>query len=114
MCPASHLHRRLPGTCDPTTGGPPQPSPSLALPAAVGPPALQTLTCGCRFRIYTKAGDNGSSGLFNGQRLPKHDAYFQALGDVDELNSSLGVASEYVQECEPIKGMLAQVGRLRR
>jgi cob(I)alamin adenosyltransferase len=43
-------------------------------------------------KIYTKTGDDGSTGLFGGQRVPKHDARVQAYGTVDELNSVIGLA----------------------
>lgn len=43
-------------------------------------------------RIYTRTGDDGTSGLVDGSRLPKTDALFAAIGDVDELNSVAGVA----------------------
>jgi cob(I)alamin adenosyltransferase len=43
-------------------------------------------------KIYTRTGDDGSSGLVDGSRLPKGDALFAALGDVDELNSMIGLA----------------------
>lgn len=43
-------------------------------------------------KIYTKTGDDGSTGLFGGQRVPKHDARVAAYGTVDELNSAIGVA----------------------
>ncbi len=43
-------------------------------------------------KIYTRTGDDGSSGLVDGSRLPKGDALFAAIGDVDELNSVIGVA----------------------
>ena len=40
--------------------------------------------------VSTKGGDDGSSGLIDGVRLPKSSHIFQVLGDVDELNSWLG------------------------
>lgn len=46
-------------------------------------------------KIYTKTGDKGTSSLYNGKRFPKTEIYFQALGDTDELNASLGLAREY-------------------
>lgn len=42
--------------------------------------------------IYTRTGDAGETGLFGGGRVPKDHARVQAYGDVDELNSVLGVA----------------------
>ena len=43
-------------------------------------------------KIYTKTGDTGDTGLFGGGRVPKSHARVAAYGDVDELNSALGVA----------------------
>lgn len=43
-------------------------------------------------KIYTRTGDDGTSGLVDGSRLPKGDALFTAIGDVDEANSQLGLA----------------------
>jgi len=43
-------------------------------------------------RIYTRTGDLGSTGLFGGGRVPKHHPRVAAYGDVDELNSALGLA----------------------
>lgn len=43
-------------------------------------------------RIYTRTGDDGTSGLVDGSRLPKGDALFAAMGDVDEANSAIGLA----------------------
>jgi len=42
-------------------------------------------------RIYTKTGDAGETGLFDGTRVPKSDPRVDAYGDVDELNAWLGV-----------------------
>jgi len=42
-------------------------------------------------RIVTRTGDQGTTGLADGRRVPKHDARIAALGAVDELNSHLGV-----------------------
>lgn len=43
-------------------------------------------------KIYTRTGDNGSTGLVDGSRRPKHDARIAAYGDVDEANSAIGLA----------------------
>ena len=43
-------------------------------------------------RITTKTGDAGQSGLADGSRRDKTDAIFAVLGDIDELNSAIGVA----------------------
>jgi cob(I)alamin adenosyltransferase len=42
-------------------------------------------------KIYTKTGDKGETGLFGGGRVPKDHARVAAYGDVDELNSAIGV-----------------------
>ncbi len=47
-------------------------------------------------KIYTRRGDDGSTGLFGGPRVRKNDLRVAAYGDVDELNSSLGVAREEI------------------
>jgi cob(I)alamin adenosyltransferase len=44
-------------------------------------------------KIYTKSGDDGSTGLFGGGRVRKSDARIECYGTVDELNASLGVAA---------------------
>jgi cob(I)alamin adenosyltransferase len=45
-----------------------------------------------RVKIYTKTGDAGETGLFDGTRVPKSDPRVAAYGDVDELNAWLGIA----------------------
>jgi cob(I)alamin adenosyltransferase len=44
-------------------------------------------------KIYTRTGDDGSTGLVDGSRRPKYDARMVAIGEVDELNSMLGFAA---------------------
>jgi cob(I)alamin adenosyltransferase len=41
-------------------------------------------------KIYTKAGDDGSTGLIGGQRVRKSDVRIDCVGAVDEVNASLG------------------------
>lgn len=43
-------------------------------------------------RIYTRTGDDGSTGLVDGSRLAKHAARMEAIGAVDEANSAIGLA----------------------
>jgi len=43
-------------------------------------------------KIYTRTGDAGETGLVDGSRLPKSAPRLAAIGDVDELNSAIGVA----------------------
>ncbi len=43
-------------------------------------------------KIYTRTGDDGSTGLVDGSRVSKADARMAAIGDVDEANSALGLA----------------------
>jgi cob(I)alamin adenosyltransferase len=42
-------------------------------------------------RIYTRTGDDGTTGLGDGSRVPKDSARVEAYGTVDELNSVIGV-----------------------
>ena len=42
-------------------------------------------------KIYTRTGDDGTTGLGDGTRVPKDSARVEAYGTVDELNSSIGV-----------------------
>src|SRR6185312_1901633 len=42
-------------------------------------------------KIYTRTGDDGTTGLGDGTRVPKDGARLEAYGSVDELNSTVGV-----------------------
>lgn len=48
-------------------------------------------------KLYTRTGDDGTTGLFGGDRVPKDDPRVAAYGDVDELNAALGVAAAIAQ-----------------
>jgi cob(I)alamin adenosyltransferase len=43
-------------------------------------------------KLYTKTGDDGTTGLFGGGRVPKASARVEAYGTVDETNATIGVA----------------------
>lgn len=48
--------------------------------------------------IYTRRGDDGSTGLFGGGRVPKNHLRVSACGAVDELNATVGLAVVAVRE----------------
>ena len=59
-------------------------------------------------KIYTKTGDDGTTGLFGGARVKKASSRVEAYGTVDELNATLGVAR--ATGLDPFaEGVLAQV-----
>jgi cob(I)alamin adenosyltransferase len=66
--------------------------------------------------IYTRGGDKGTSSLYNGTRVEKTNEIFDALGNLDELNASLGVALNFVRidalkfEIENIQCRLLDIG----
>jgi len=47
------------------------------------------------FKIYTKTGDDGTTGLVGGTRVKKYDARLEAYGTVDELNAAIGLLRSY-------------------
>ena len=67
-------------------------------------------------KIYTRAGDDGSTGILGPGRIPKSDPRIEAYGSVDELNAQLGVAraadaSHWIAlDLEPIQRQLFQLG----
>jgi len=67
-------------------------------------------------RIYTRTGDDGTTGLGTGQRVPKTDLRIEACGAVDELNAQLGVvlasapAADLVEPLRRIQNELFHLG----
>ncbi len=49
-------------------------------------------------KIYTKTGDDGSTGLFGNKRVRKDDLRIEAYGSVDELNATIGVVLAYLPD----------------
>ena len=52
-------------------------------------------------KIYTKTGDDGTTGLGNGERRKKYDLRVAAYGSVDEANAAIGMARLYTKEDNP-------------
>jgi cob(I)alamin adenosyltransferase len=48
------------------------------------------------FKIYTKTGDTGETGLYGGARVPKFHPRVEAYGTVDELNSYIGLVRDLI------------------
>ena len=49
-------------------------------------------------KIYTRTGDDGTTGMADGSRIEKDDLLVQAIGEVDELNSQLAVLACHATE----------------
>ncbi|MGQ4809744.1 Cobalamin adenosyltransferase [Candidatus Entotheonellaceae bacterium PAL068K] len=62
-------------------------------------------------KIYTKTGDCGDTGLFDGSRVSKDSPRVAAYGDVDELNAVLGLALAFIRNDEELRACLLQVQR---
>jgi cob(I)alamin adenosyltransferase len=68
-------------------------------------------------KIYTRTGDQGTTGLVDGSRVSKADVLMAAIGDVDEANSAIGIAilaldaeSETAQMLSRIQNELFDLG----
>lgn len=59
-------------------------------------------------KIYTKKGDNGTTQLIGGTRVPKFDARIEAYGTVDELNAYLGLIRDLIEK-EPTTTQIIEI-----
>src|SRR5438105_2712329 len=61
-------------------------------------------------KIYTKTGDDGTTGLVGGSRVHKDALRIEAYGDVDELNAALGVVLAHLpRAAQAARGWLETV-----
>jgi cob(I)alamin adenosyltransferase len=59
-------------------------------------------------KIYTKTGDDGTTSLFGGQRIPKSHFRIEAYGTVDELNAHIGMLRDQAVN-KPIADILIEI-----
>jgi cob(I)alamin adenosyltransferase len=64
------------------------------------------------FKIYTKTGDDGTTGLYGGARLPKYDLRIESYGTMDELNSYLGLIRDQPLDQQNITTLIEIQDRL--
>lgn len=60
-------------------------------------------------RIYTKTGDDGTTGLVRGPRRPKYDLRVEAYGTVDEANAAVGMARLHTSSMPKIDMLLSRI-----
>lgn len=60
------------------------------------------------FKIYTKTGDDGTTGLVGGSRVKKYDLRLESYGTIDELNAQIGIIRSFEMENE-LKEILIKI-----
>ncbi|MDP2119604.1 MAG: cob(I)yrinic acid a,c-diamide adenosyltransferase [Hoeflea sp.] len=60
-------------------------------------------------KIYTRTGDDGTTGLASGDRRPKYDLRVEAYGTVDETNAVIGLARLHTAAMPALDGMLMRI-----
>ncbi|MBL9069626.1 MAG: cob(I)yrinic acid a,c-diamide adenosyltransferase [Sphingopyxis sp.] len=60
-------------------------------------------------KIYTRTGDDGTTGLVDGSRVAKSDPLMAAIGDVDEANSAVGLAAAALADGNEHGRMLVRI-----
>ena len=58
--------------------------------------------------LYTRTGDDGTTGVIGGGRIEKDSDRMHAVGDVDELNAALGMAKD--ETLQPLQAILFELG----
>ena len=64
-------------------------------------------------KIYTRTGDDGTTSLVGGRRVSKHARRPSAFGEVDELNSVLGLARLHCQDSDHPQALDRQISRIQ-
>jgi len=60
-------------------------------------------------KIYTRTGDDGTTGLGTGERVPKHDLRVEAYGTVDEANATLGLVRLHLASEPELDAILVRI-----
>ena len=60
-------------------------------------------------KIYTRTGDNGTTGLVAGPRRKKHDLRVESYGEVDEANSCIGLVRQHLAGQPDLDAMLMRI-----
>lgn len=60
-------------------------------------------------KIYTRTGDDGTTGLVSGERRPKFDLRIEAYGTVDETNAVVGTARLHTADMPELDAMLMRI-----
>jgi cob(I)alamin adenosyltransferase len=60
-------------------------------------------------KIYTRTGDDGTTGLVAGPRRKKHDLRVESYGEVDEANSCIGLVRQHLADFPALDRMLMRI-----
>ncbi|WP_394691721.1 cob(I)yrinic acid a,c-diamide adenosyltransferase [Hoeflea sp.] len=60
-------------------------------------------------KIYTRTGDDGTTGLVAGERRPKYDLRIEAYGTIDETNAVIGMARLHTGSMKELDAMLMRI-----
>lgn len=64
-------------------------------------------------KIYTRTGDDGTTGLGDGTRTRKTAQRVEAMGDIDELNSHIGLLRAQLADCSQAQVLIAQLSLIQ-